>query len=140
MIWKFDYEQEKYVNTFVRNGSFYAMGIDEQQRLYLQDTSTGIQMFDKIETSTAKVYFKEELIDENAETTTLCFWTKNYFNEYTEENVIINLYNGITFEDDTIEKEFTTSESGPTEVTIKITATNNVKAQATIAVTPRIIS
>jgi hypothetical protein len=134
MIWKFDYEQEKYINTFTRNGIFYAMGLDEQQRLYVQDNSTGIQMFDKIETSIAKVYFNEEVINEDAETTTLCFWTKNYFNEYTKENVIINLYNGIEFEDGSIEKEFQTSISGPTEVTVRINATNSVKAQATIAV------
>ena len=138
MIWKFDYEQEKYINTFTRNGVFYAMGLDEQQRLYVQDSSTGIQMFDKIETSIAKVYFNEEVINEDAETTTLCFWTKNYFNEYTKENVIINLYNGIEFEDGSIEKEFQTSISGPTEVTVIINAINSVKAQATIAVISKI--
>lgn len=136
-IWKFDYEQEKYVDTFTKSGIFYAMGLDEQQRLYLQDSSTGIQVFDKIETSTAKVYFKNNIVNEDENTTILCFWTKNYFNEYTSENVIINLYNGITFEDGTIEKEFMTSSSGPTEINVLITATSNVRAQATIAVTSR---
>ena len=137
MIWKFDYEQEKYVNTFIQDGTFYSIGLDEQLRLYVQDTNNTIQMFDKIESSTVKVYFKEKNVDENAETTTLCFWAKNYFNEFVKESVTINLYNGITFEDGSIQKDFETSPAGPIEITVLITTTDIVRAQATIAVTSR---
>lgn len=133
-IWKFDYEQEKYIDTFTKNGIFYGIGIDEQQRVYVQDSANGIQMFDKIETSIAKVYFKENIINEDDDVAHICFWTKNYFNEYTSERVIINLYHGITFEDGTIEKEFITSSSGPSEISVLINTQYSVKAQATIAV------
>jgi hypothetical protein len=139
-IWRFEESQEKYVNTFTRNGTFYVMGLDEQQRLWLQNRDTGVEMFDKIETATARVYFENEIIQPNETSTKLYFWTKNIFGEYTDDTVIINLHNGIVFEDDSIEKEFVASKNGPTEVRIKITATANVKAKATITIKARTVS
>lgn len=140
MGWKFDYIKEKYINTFNHEGVFYAMGFDEQQRLYLQKSDNQIQMFDNIETCIADVHFANEVVSENLNTTSLFFSVKDYFNNYVKENVIINLYNGVTFEDGSIQKEFMSSNNGETEVQLLITATENVKAQATIAVTPKTLN
>jgi len=133
-FWKFDYEQEKYIVTYEKAGHFYWYGMDEQYRIYMQYADYGLEMIDKAETATLKAYFKEKVIAENQNTATLCYWSKDYFNEYTSEKVVIRLSEGLEFQDGTTQKDFMTSTGGPLEVTVNITATTNIKAEAEITV------
>ena len=131
-FWKFDYEQEKYSLVYERIGEYYWLGMDELKRVYMQHSNGSLDIITCSEAATLKAYFKDQYIDETQDTVTLCYWAKDYFNEYIEERVTIRLSEGVEFQDGTRQKVLTTSANGPIEIELNITATTNIKAQVDI--------